>query len=70
MNHRTDPTANAALGSVSREWNQMARLALRIRQSGDTAWAECESRRFTGIYKRLLTDPIETLTPQKAHDHS
>lgn len=61
MNHRADPTANAAIGSVSREWNQMVRLALRIRQSGDSEWAERESRRFTGIYKRLLTDPIESL---------
>lgn len=61
MNHRADPTANAAIGSVSREWNQMVRLALRIRQSGNSEWAERESRRFTGIYKRLLTDPIESL---------
>ena len=49
MNHRADPTANAAIGSVSREWNQMVRLALRIRKSGDSEWAERESRRFTGI---------------------
>ena len=61
MNHRADPTANTALGSVNWEWNQMVRLALRIRQSGDSEWAERESRRFTGIYKRLLTDPIESL---------
>lgn len=61
MNHHADPTANIALGSVSREWNQMARLALRIRQSGDSEWAQRESRRFTGIYKRLLTDPIASL---------
>ena len=61
MNHRADPTANVAIGSVSREWNQMVRLALRIRQSGNSEWAERESRRFTGIYKRLLTDPIESL---------
>lgn len=61
MNHHADPTASAAVGSVNREWNQMVRLALRIRQSGDSEWAERESRRFTGIYKRLLTDPIESL---------
>ena len=61
MNHHADLTANIALGSVSREWNQMARLALRIRQSGDSEWAQRESRRFTGIYKRLLTDPISSL---------
>ena len=61
MNPRADPTANAAIGSVSREWNQMVRLALHIRQSGNSEWAERESRRFTGIYKRLLTDPIESL---------
>ena len=61
MNHRADPTANTALGSVNREWNQMRRLALRLRQSGNTAVIERESWRFTGIYKRLLTDPIESL---------
>jgi len=61
MNHRADPTANTAIGSVSREWNQMVRLALRIRQSDNSEWAQRESRRFTGIYKRLLTDPLESL---------
>ncbi len=61
MNHRADPTANTAIGSVSREWNQMVRLALCIRQSGNSEWAQRESRRFTGIYKRLLTDPLESL---------
>ena len=39
----------------------MRRLALRLRQSGNTALIERESWRFTGIYKRLLTDPIESL---------
>ncbi len=70
MNHRADPTASAAIGSISREWNQMVRLAIRIRQSGDSEWAERESRRFTGIYKRLLTDPIESLQQKTTPDRS
>ena len=70
MNHRADPTASAAIGSVSREWNQMVRLALHIRQSGDSEWAERESRRYPGIYKRLLTDTIESLQQKTTPDRS
>lgn len=52
--HYNDPTANQALGSVQREWNRMAQLAARIRESRDVEWAIRESRRFTGIFARLL----------------
>ena len=52
-----DPTGNRATGSVQREWIGMAVLAIRIRRSEDSAWAAQQARRFTGIFRRLLTDP-------------
>ena len=80
--HR-DPTGNAAVGSVSREWRKMVRLAIDIREAEnagqeegppaersrrggrqetrDAAWAQAQRRRFTGIYRRLLNEPDETL---------
>ena len=82
--HR-DPTGNAAVGSVSREWRKMVRLAIDIREAEnagqeeeppaerprrggrgrqetrDAAWAQAQRRRFTGIYRRLLNEPEETL---------
>ena len=65
MNSRRDPTANQALGAVSREWDRMVRLAIQIRRNPNTEWAEQQRRRFTGIYKRLLTDPLDE---GKKHD--
>ncbi len=55
----SDPTANRATGSVQQEWIRMAILALRIRRAGDSTWAREQARRFTGIFRRLLTDPEE-----------
>ena len=56
----SDPTLDRALGSIDKEWKQMAKLALMIRGSKcNPAWAEEKSKTFTGIYKRLLDDPIE-----------
>ncbi|MBQ8159930.1 MAG: hypothetical protein IJ083_04185 [Clostridia bacterium] len=57
MAYHSDPTANIALGSVNREWQRMVHLAVRIRRNPEMASAEAE-RRFTGIYRRLLTDPL------------
>ena len=57
MNHRSDPTANQAIGSVSREWNRMAALAEKIRENPYSDWAQAQRRRFTGIFRRLLDDP-------------
>ena len=55
-----DPTQDKALGTVNKEWKQMALLALRIRSGRvNPVWAEEQSQKFTGIYKRMLTDPIE-----------
>ena len=59
MSHLSDPTAQRAVGNISREWNEMCRIAERIRENPYTEWAERQSCRFTGIYRRLLTDPPE-----------
>ena len=57
--HR-DPTFDNAVGSVDREWKEMAKLAVRIRDERvNPVWAEQQSKRFTGIYRRLLEDPID-----------
>ena len=56
MNHRSDPTANAAIGSVQREWERLAKLAERIRLEPCSEWSLRQKRRFTGIYRRLLDD--------------
>ena len=52
-----DPTANQAIYNVSVEWNRMRRLALRLRLNGE----EPDPELFTGIFRRLLTDPLEEL---------
>lgn len=64
MSFHPDPTANRALGSVEREWKKMAALALAIRES-DNYYERlyAEGKRFTGIFKSLLTCPIEQLRP-------
>jgi len=55
-----DYTMWKALGSVSKEYRQMARLAVMIRQGNHpSSWQDSQESRFTGIYARLLTDPIE-----------
>ena len=59
MSH-SDPTANRAIGAVNREWSRMLSLAVRVRQNPRLLTPEVE-REFTGIYRRLLTDPLEEL---------
>ena len=54
------PTANAAIGSVGREWKKMVRLALFLRKTNRQP-SETERLRFTGIYSRLLTEPTDVL---------
>ena len=56
---RRDPTASAAIGAVNREWKQMVQLAIRMRS--DPELCERERRRFRGIYRRLLTEPLDRL---------
>lgn len=65
----SDPTANQAIGQAQKEWVEMAVLAIRIRRSSDRKWAENQEERFTGIYRRLLTDPEKEILdelPEKA----
>ena len=49
MYHRSDPTADQAIGAVSREWSKMERLAEQIRKNPYSDWALAQSRKFTGI---------------------
>ncbi len=62
MSTHSDPTANHAIGAADREWLSMARKAYRYRT--DPRFAEKSpnlQREFTGIFRRLLTDPLEEL---------
>ncbi len=55
----TDHTADYATGSANAEWRRMARLALKIRSGRcNPDWADEQTEKFTGIFKRLLTDPL------------
>lgn len=56
-----DTVADEAVSTADREWKYMANLALKIREGRrvNPLWVEEQTKRFTGIYKRLLTDPIQ-----------
>ena len=57
-----DRTSDAAVGSVNREWKRMVELALKIRKRNcNSDWAYEQEKKFTGIFRRLLTDPVEEL---------
>lgn len=57
-----DYTCDKAVGNANKEWKTMARLALKLRKYNCTpAFEEENLPKFTGIYKRLLTDPIEEI---------
>ena len=56
----SDPTANAAIGAVGREWKQMVRMALVLRRTNREP-SEKERSLFTGIYGRLLAEPVDVL---------
>lgn len=58
MRYCSNPTENEALGHISREWKQMVKIARKIRQDPYSDWSFNQSKRFTGIFKRLLTDPL------------
>ena len=60
MATHSDPTANAAVGSVGREWKRMIRKAISVQRTGRQLTPE-EARSFTGIYRRLLEESPETL---------
>ena len=60
MKGKRDFTAEHAIGHVAKEWREMASLAIKIRERrGSPVWIEEQEKRFTGIYKRLLTDPMD-----------
>lgn len=62
MRDHKDHTAEIAIGAVDKEWREMVRLAIKIREGRcNPVWADEQEEKFTGIYKRLLTDPIEEL---------
>jgi len=57
-----DHTAEEAIGAASKEWQMMASLALKIREGRcNPTWAAEQEAKFIGIYKRLLSDPINEL---------
>lgn len=61
-----DRTMNNAFGNVNREWKYMVRLAVRIREGQYSLKEEQEYRKkFTGIYKRLLEEPMDYLYQER-----
>lgn len=57
-----DPTCDEAVGAADKEWQRMVKLALQIREGRMRIEAEEKyASSFTGIFKRLLTDPIDEL---------
>ena len=64
MSGYRDPTAEAAVGTVSREWRQMVRKAIALRKTARELTPE-EQKLFTGIYRRLLSEPELELEKMK-----
>ena len=62
MNYCSDPTANQAIGNLTKEWNRMSRIADQIREDPYSEWADQQRLHFTGIFRRLLDDPTESFT--------
>ena len=62
MYSHSDPTAARAVGSAEKEWRSKAMLAYRYRTDPLMAEKLPEPRLvFTGIFSRLLTEPLESL---------
>ena len=62
MYTHSDPTASHAVGAAEREWRRMAALAFRYRTNPSFSEQILEPRKiFTGVFSRLLTDPLEEL---------
>ena len=64
MGTHSDPTANAAVGAVGREWKRMVRKAIAIRKTSRDL-TPGERKLFTGIYAMLLTEPEYVLERMK-----
>ena len=56
----SDPTANAAIGEVNREWKRMVKYAISLRNANRELTPEVR-KMFTGIYEHLLTEPVNEL---------
>ena len=60
--YHSDPTANRAIGSANQEWEQKLCLAYLFRTDARMTKKITEPEKvFSGIYRRLLEDPIEEL---------
>lgn len=69
MKSYRDKTAGAATYNVMSEWHQMAALAVQLRtgRNLNPAWVEEKTSQFKGIYKRLLTDPIDEVKKERKY---
>ena len=62
MYSHSDPTAYRAIGAAEREWRRMTILAYRYRTDPRIAAQFGDPRKlFSGIFSRLLSDPLEDL---------
>lgn len=62
MYTHSDPTASRAIGAAEKEWKRMAVLAYRFRTEPGFADRLRDPRQlFTGVFSRLLTDPLDEL---------
>jgi len=65
MKEYRDPTFDEAVGAVSKEWRMMAAIAVKIREAHcNPMWADAQLPRFTGIFRRLLEDPLDEVKAQ------
>ena len=70
MRSYRNKTFDEAFGNVNREWKQMASLAVKLRTQTrlNPIFVEEKEKLFTGIYKRLLTDPIDEVQQEANRD--
>lgn len=64
MSHYSNPTENAAVGTVDRELKRLQKLAKRIRQRNRMGLLTAEEladarKQFVGIYSRFLREALE-----------
>ena len=64
MSHYSNPTANAAIGTVDREIRTMRKLAEKIKQRRKSGQLTAEElmqvrKKFVGIYARFLREALE-----------
>ncbi len=69
MGYYSDPTANAALGNINREFSKLEKKAKKIREQlnkgtlSDEA-LEREQARFKGLYRHVLTNVLSQPTEE------